>query len=157
MQRERQPVREPTGPRRSGEPLRLTEVHYRMWASFAGPAWLRRLLGDRNGLRLDAGGLSVRLGPWLVTTPLDNLAGAAVTGPYRPWRALGPHLSLADRGLTLGTTTERGVCLSFRGPVRGLDPWGLVRHPGLTVTVDEPELVAEVVNRIAGHGSSVTT
>lgn len=157
MQRERQPVREPTGPRRSGEPLRLTEVHYRMWARFAGPAWLRRLLGDRNGLRLDAGGLSVRLGPWLVTTPLDNLAGAAVTGPYRPWRALGPHLSLADRGLTLGTTTERGVCLSFRGPVRGLDPWGLVRHPGLTVTVDEPELVADVVNRIAGHGSSVTT
>ncbi|MEV6896515.1 hypothetical protein [Amycolatopsis sp. NPDC051372] len=152
MQRERQPVLETTEPRQSAEPPQFTEVHYRMWARFAGPAWLRRLLGDRNGLRLDAEGLSVRLGSWLVTTPLDNLAGARVTGPYRTWRALGPHLSFADRGLTLGTTTERGVCLGFRGPVRGLDPWGLVRHPSLTVTVDEPELVAEVVNRVADHG-----
>jgi len=32
--------------------------------------------------------------------------------------------------------------------VTGIDPWGRIRHPGLTVTVAEPELVAEAVNRI---------
>ncbi len=123
-------------------------VHYRLHADFAGPGWLHRLLGRRAGLDLDADGLRVRFGPWLVETPLSNLAGAEATGPYRAFRVFGVRLSLADRGLTFGTTTRGGVCLRFREPVRGLDPWGLVRHPGLTVTVSEPDLVAEAINRI---------
>ncbi|MET9000403.1 hypothetical protein [Amycolatopsis sp. Hca4] len=123
-------------------------VHYRLHADFAGPAWLHRILGPRAGLDLDAAGLRVRFGPWLVETPLSNLAGAEATGPYHPLRVLGPRLSLADRGLTFGTTTQGGVCLRFREPVRGIDPWGRIRHPGLTVTVSEPVLVAEAVNRI---------
>ncbi|SFW84367.1 hypothetical protein [Amycolatopsis australiensis] len=124
-------------------------VHHRLHAEFAVQVpWLRRALGARAGLELDADGLRVRFGPWRVTTPLSNVAGASVTGPYRAARVLGVRLSLADHGLTFGTTTEGGVCLRFREPVRGLDPWGLVRHPGLTVTVCEPDLVAEAVNRI---------
>ncbi|MEU5263927.1 hypothetical protein [Amycolatopsis sp. NPDC021455] len=124
-------------------------VHYRMHADFDVPfPWLRRVLGARSGLELDATGLRVRLGPWLVETPLSNLAGAEATGPYSVLRGLGVRLSLADRGLTFGTTTRGGVCLRFREPVAGIDPWGRIRHPGLTVTVAEPELVAEAVNRI---------
>ncbi|MGW4065200.1 hypothetical protein ACWEGE_43410 [Amycolatopsis sp. NPDC004747] len=129
-----------------GEPAVV--VHYRLHADFAGPAWLRRLLGPRAGLELDAAGLRVRFGPWLVETPLGNLAGAEATGPYRALRVFGVRLSLADRGLTFGTTTQGGVCLRFREPVRGIDPWGRLRHPGLTVTVSEPDLVAEAINRI---------
>lgn len=129
-----------------GEPTVV--VHYRLHADFAVKfRWLRRLLGARSGLELDAGGLRVRFGPWLVTTPLANIAGASATGPYRALRGLGVRVSLADRGLTFGTTTEGGVCLRFREPVPGLDPWGLLRHPGLTVTVCEPDLVAEAVNQ----------
>ncbi|WP_410565048.1 hypothetical protein [Amycolatopsis sp. cmx-4-61] len=131
----------------AGEPAVV--VHYRLHADFAvGSPWLRRALGPRTGLELDATGLRVRFGPWLVETPLSNLAGAEATGPYRAWRVFGVRLSLADRGLTFGTTTQGGVCLRFREPVRGLDPWGLLHHPGLTVTVSEPDLVAEAVNRI---------
>lgn len=123
-------------------------MHYRLHAEFAVKSVrLRRVLGPRSGLELDAGGLRVRLGPWVVTTPLSNIAGAEVSGPSSPLRGLGVRLSLADRGLTFGTTTDRGVCLRFHEPVRGLDPWGLVRHPGLTVTVSEPELVAEAIDR----------
>ncbi|WP_410673952.1 hypothetical protein [Amycolatopsis sp. cmx-4-68] len=130
-----------------GEPAVV--VHYRLHADFAlGHPWLRRVLGPPSGLDLDADGLRVRLGPWLVTTPLSNLAGAEVSGPFSPLRGLGVRLSLADRGLTFGTTTGRGVCLRFHEPVPGIDPWGLIRHPGLTVTVSEPDLVAEAVNRI---------
>ncbi|MFB9689257.1 hypothetical protein [Amycolatopsis plumensis] len=129
-----------------GEPAVV--VHYRLHADFAGPGWLRRIAGPGAGLELDAAGLRVRFGPWLVETPLSNLAGAEATGPYNALRVLGVRLSLADRGLTFGTTTAGGVCLRFREPVRGVDPWGLVRHPGLTVTVSEPDLVAEAINRI---------
>lgn len=131
---------------------RTVVVHHRLHADFAvGFPWLRRIVGPSSGLELDAAGLRVRFGPWLVETPLSNLAGAEATGPYHALRAFGVRLSLADRGLTFGTTTRGGVCLRFREPVRGLDPWGLLRHPGLTVTVAEPELVAEAVNRIVAE------
>ncbi|MGK3207170.1 hypothetical protein [Amycolatopsis sp. MEPSY49] len=127
-------------------------VHYRLHADFCVRfPRLRRALGAHSGLDLDADGLRVRFGPWLVTTPLGNIAGAEVSGPLSPVRALGVRLSLADRGLTFGTTTEGGVCLRFREPVRGIDPWGLVRHRGLTVTVCEPDLVAEAINRVVAE------
>jgi hypothetical protein len=87
-------------------------------------------------------------GPWRVVTTLDNIDDVTVTGPYAAWRVLGPpHLSLSDRGLTFATTTDKGVCVRFREPVAGIDPFGLVRHPGLTVTVQDPEHVAEVIDR----------
>lgn len=135
-----------TDPAAATEPAAV--VHYRLRAEFAVRfPLLRRALGPRSGLELDADGLRVRLGPWLVSTPLSNVAGAEASGPYNPLRGLGVRLSLADRGLTFGTTTEGGVCVRFHEPVPGIDPWGLIRHPGLTVTVAEPDLVAEAINR----------
>lgn len=96
--------------------------------------------------------LVARFGPWRVETPLANIASAEVTGPYAWFKVIGPaHLSVIDRGLTFATTNRRGVCLSFHEPVRGIDPLGLIRHPGLTVTVAEPHVLAELLDR-AGHG-----
>lgn len=84
--------------------------------------------------------LVVRFGPWSVVTPVDNIESAEVTGPFAWFKVVGPpHLSLRDQGLTFGTNHERGVCLRFREPVRGLDPVGIFRHPGLTLTVEDPE------------------
>jgi hypothetical protein len=37
------------------------------------------------------------------------------------------------------------VCLTFRDPVRGIDPIGLIRHPGLTVTVDDVDGLIEAL------------
>ncbi len=79
--------------------------------------------------------LLVRFGPWSVTTRLDNIVEATVSGPYAWYRAIGVRVSARDRGLTFGTNTQAGVCLRFRDPVRGLDPLGLVKHPGLTLTL----------------------
>ncbi|MCS7475607.1 hypothetical protein ACFFQW_26980 [Umezawaea endophytica] len=88
---------------------------------------------------------TARFGPWTVRTPLTNVVSASVGGPYRWWTAVGVRMSVSDRGLTFGSSTRSGVCLTFREPVRGIDPWGLIRHPGLTVTVARPEdLVADL-------------
>jgi hypothetical protein len=102
------------------------------------------------------GDLVARFGPWQVATPAENLGGATITGPYRTAKVAGPaHLSLADRGLTFGTSTDRGVCIRFRRPVRGIDPLGIVRHPALTVTVEDCEgLVRAVEQAERGSDSS---
>jgi hypothetical protein len=96
--------------------------------------------------------LEARFGPWTVRTPLDNVLAAEVTGPYAWPKVIGPaHLSLTDRGLTFGGNAERGVCIRFHRPVAGIDPLGLIRHPGLTVTVGDPEgLRAALDEHIAG-------
>lgn len=92
------------------------------------------------------GELRVRFGPWSVRTSLDNVEGAEVTGPYALPKVIGPaHLSLKDGGLTFATTTRRGVCIRFRDPVSGIAPFGLLKHPALTVTVAEPEHLVEAL------------
>lgn len=80
--------------------------------------------------------LRARFGPWRVRTSVDNIVGVETSGPYRMLTTIGPaHLSFADRGLTMATNGDRGVCIRFREPVPGLEPTGRIRHPGLTVTV----------------------
>lgn len=87
-----------------------------------------------------AGRLRVRFGPWLVDTPLTNVVTSHVTGPYSVIKTIGPaRLSAVDKGLTFATNNALGLCIHFRDPVRGLDSFGKVRHPGLTVTVDDVE------------------
>jgi hypothetical protein len=136
-------------------------VHYRLRAEFVIDQRFRlplALMGVRSsscGLELDHTGLRVDFGHWRVRTPVANIADAEVTGPYRAVKVLGARLSLADRGLTFGTSTDDGVCIAFHQPVRGIEPLGLLRHPSLTVTVTEPELLTGVLRRIAA-GSAAT-
>jgi hypothetical protein len=94
--------------------------------------------------------LVARFGPWTCETPLANVTSVQRTGPYRWWRAIGTRLSFTDRGATFGSTTAGGVCLCFAEPVPALDALGLLRHPGLTVTVaDLDGFVAAVERRLA--------
>jgi hypothetical protein len=84
-----------------------------------------------------------RFGLWRVTTPLSNIAGVAVTGPYAFWKTGGPaRLAVTDRGLTFATNGDRGLLITFKSPVRGLDPLGVIRHPELTVTVADVDGLA---------------
>jgi hypothetical protein len=101
-----------------------------------------RLFGVRPGrawIGIDAERLRVRFGFWRLETALANVESVSVTGPYRSaLRAIGPHISLKDRGISFCTNTERGVCVLFREPVPGRETAGLVRHPGLTATPADP-------------------
>ena len=104
------------------------------------PLGVRRHL---DGVTVEGDEVQATFGFLSVTTTIENIAVAEATGPYRWWRAVGPHLSLADRGLTFGTTDRGGVCLGFTTPVhRVIGPWD---HPGLTVTVADPARLVELV------------
>jgi hypothetical protein len=112
-----------------------------------------RIFGVHDGnseVVIDEVAFSARFGPWSVTTGLDNIAAAEVSGPYSPWKVAGPaHLSLSDGGLTFGSNATAGTCITFHTPVTGIDPLGLIRHRGLTVTVRDPLGLAEALSAIA--------
>ncbi|MFF5206076.1 hypothetical protein [Streptosporangium sp. NPDC000396] len=116
------------------------------------PAWRipLRLLGvtpARAFALVDDEELTVRFGPWVLRTPLSNVVEVTLTGPYTAWKAFGPRLSAADRGVTFGTNPRRGVCVRFRAPVPALVPGGLLTHPGATFTVAEPEELMKALRR----------
>lgn len=99
---------------------------------------------DRSVVEVSDLALSVRFGPFLTTTAWTNVADVTVTGPFRWFRVVGPHLSLEDRGVTYGTATDAGVCVTFHEPVSGLLGSRRV-HPGMTVTVADPGALADAV------------
>jgi hypothetical protein len=107
------------------------------------PIWGPLLVGPGfQGVTLtDDGRFVARYGVLRVDTPLTNVSGAHVTGPYRWWTAVGPRASLADDGLTFGTTNHGGVCVHFRRPVHRV--MGLRDHSALTVTVADRAGLAE--------------
>jgi hypothetical protein len=83
-----------------------------------------------------------RFGSREVSTPLGNISCIQRSGGYRWFKAIGIRGSLADGGLTFGSTTTQGVCVRFAEPIPALLP-GMRTHPGLTVTVaDADGLVA---------------
>jgi len=113
------------------------------------PARLAGVQPDRAFVEVTDDVVRARFGPWTVETERSNVASAVVSGPYSVPKTIGPaHLSFRDRGLTFATNSRAGVCLSFREPVRGMDPFGLLRHPGLTVTVEDPQGLAQLLDPI---------
>jgi hypothetical protein len=90
--------------------------------------------------------LDVRFGLWRVSTSLANISDVAVTGPYAFWKTAGPaRLAITDRSLTFATSGDRGVQISFRNPVGGIDLLGVIRHPELTVTVTDVRGLADLL------------
>jgi len=82
----------------------------------------------------------IRFGPWSMRFPRDEVAGVEESTDYVLVKVAGPpHLSFADKGVTFATNRQRGLCIRLRTPQRGIDPLGLIRHPGVTVTVADIE------------------
>lgn len=89
----------------------------------------------------------MRFGPWNLRTPVSNIASCERTGPFTIPKTAGPaHLSLADRGITFATNRDAGLCLRFAEPVSAIDPFGWIRHPAATVTVDRLDDLARAVS-----------
>ena len=99
---------------------------------------------DRRG---SSGVLEARFGLWTLRTPLSNVVGTSVTGPFSLPKTIGPpHISLSDRGLTFATCPDVGLCITFAHPVAAIEPLGVLRHPALTVTVADVHGLSEVLN-----------
>ena len=109
--------------------------------------WLFGITESRAVLTVNGRELTARFGRWLLSTTVDNVTSTSITGPFAYLKTAGPaHLSFADRGLTFATNGRTGVCLEFRKPVRGIDPFGLIRHPNLTVTVADTAGLVEILS-----------
>ncbi|MEX2550683.1 MAG: hypothetical protein WD638_10675 [Nitriliruptoraceae bacterium] len=90
-----------------------------------------------------------RFGRWEAHTSIANIRDVCITRGYRWYRAIGPRGSAADRGASFGTNTRAGVCVRFHTPIPALFGQRIL-HPGLTVTVADPEgLATEIDRRIA--------
>jgi hypothetical protein len=106
--------------------------------------------GVREGaawLRIDGDDLEVKFGFFGLSTTVGNVTGYQLSGDYKAYRAIGIRTSLKDRGVTFGSTTSRGLCVTFADPVPVKPGIGL-EHPGMTVTVDDVDgLAAEFERR----------
>ena len=101
------------------------------------PMWLGAgALPRRDGVTITDDRFVATFGVLRVSTPLDNISKAHVTGPYRWWTAVGPRLSFADDGLTFGTNSHAGLCVHFRNKIKRVV--GFRDHSALTVTVADP-------------------
>lgn len=133
---------------------RYAEVVDRQTFAFDFDPRYRRVLSlmgvtpSRAWVEVGDASFEVRFGPWRLRTATENLACTKITGPYRAFRGIGPHISLADRGLSFGSTTARGVCVLFHDPVPGPETLGLVKHPGLTVTVEDPDGLVDAIEDV---------
>jgi len=135
-------------------PPQLPPIDHRFGFKFELPvAAFSRLLGvndDNAFVHVHGDELTIRFGLWSLDTTLDNVADASVAGPYAIWKVAGPpRLSLFDRGVTFATTHTKGVCIRFVDPVPAALPHGLLPHPGVTVTVDDCDELARLLDRQA--------
>ena len=114
----------------------LTRFPFRFDPTYRRLARLFGVTPERAWVDLGEEELEARYGPWRVRTPRSNIAAAEVTGPYALLKTAGPaRLAITDRGLTFASNGDRGVCITFHSQVLGIDPFGRIRHPELTVTV----------------------
>lgn len=114
--------------------------------------WARlfAVVPTRSFVHVDDDGFEAVYGSWRVATVWSNVVEVTRTGPYEKWKIAGPaHLSVADRGITMAATTAGGVCLRLREPIPGIEPLGLIRHPGVTLGVADPDsFVRDVSDRL---------
>ena len=95
--------------------------------------------------------LRARYGRVQLSTELSNVKAVAITGPYRFLKTAGPaRLGVTDLGLTFASNGRRGVLISFHRRVPGIERLGLLRHGELTVTVENPEALAELLRAECG-------
>ena len=104
------------------------------------------IMPGTTGVEVTMDEVQIRFGLWRMTFDRDAVTEIEESGPYKYPKVIGPpHLSLRDRGITFATNTHRGVCLKLREPVRGIEPTGLLRHSGVTLTVQDVDGLVELL------------
>lgn len=124
-------------------PYDFDDRYRRIWRLFGARP-------DRDGVELsDDGRFVATYGRKRVDTPLGNVDGAHVTRDYRWFKAVGVRGSLADDGLTFGTTTRGGVCVHFHERVHR--QLGFRDHSAVTVTVEDLDGLVTALEAATGQ------
>lgn len=106
-----------------------------------------------SGVAVSARELTVRFGPWVLRTPVENIRSARVTRELPVLAAGGPpRVDPRTRGITMATTPHRGVKLQLREPVPGALPTERLRHPEIIVTVRDPEGLVALLDTLHRPG-----
>ncbi len=119
------------------------------------PTYLRanRLFGiapQNTWIDIDGRAIDAHFGRWRLHTTLANIRAVEITGPYRFIKTAGPaRLGITDLGITFATNRRRGVLLTFREKVPAIEPFGVLRHPELTVTVAEVDTFVKLIRERA--------
>jgi hypothetical protein len=135
-----------SGPGASSSAADRTRFAFRFTPPYRRAGRIFGVTPAKSWLEVGGGTLRARLGPWRLQTPLANISAVGITGPYAFLKTAGPaRLGITDRGLTFATNGDRGVLITFREPVPGIEPTGRLRHPELTVTVADVEGLASLL------------
>ena len=51
--------------------------------------------------------------------------------------------------MSFATNGDLAVCVRFHEPVKGIDPLGLIRHPGATLTVADPPALGAALEAVS--------
>jgi hypothetical protein len=114
----------------------VQRFEFRFTRSYRLAAWPFGITPQNAWVQIDDQHLLANYGPWRLSTTLANISRVAITGPYWFYRTAGSaRLGVTDGGLTFASNGEQGVLLSFRKRVPAIDPFKLIRHAELTVTV----------------------
>ena len=115
-------------------------------ASYRLPALAFGITPRTAWVRVQDDELRVVFGLWSLRTPLSNIAGAELSGGFSFIKTAGPaHFSFSDRGVTFATNPDRALCVKFHQPVPAIDPTRMIKHPGATLTVADPEGLARAL------------
>jgi len=88
----------------------------------------------------------VRFGRWSMDLERADIASVEVTGPFWLPKVAGPaRLSFADGGVTFATNRQEGVCITLVHPRPAIEPFGVLRHGSVTVTVDDCDGLARLL------------
>ena len=115
-------------------------------ASYRLPALAFGITPLTASVRVEDDELRVRYGLWSMRTPLRNIASAELSGDFTYLKTAGPpHLSFGDRGVSFTTNGDRALCVQFHTPVPAIEPTRLIKHPGATLSVADPEGLAHAL------------
>jgi len=126
-----------------GPPEVVREFDFAFSPTYAAAARPFGITAATTSVEVGPHWLFVRYGPWKLLTPRTNVVAAHVTGDFSFIKTAGPpHLSMSDRGVSMTSNGDRALCLEFAQPVTAIDTTGVIRHPGATLAVADPEGLA---------------
>lgn len=136
----------------SHDPAPVTRRYdFRFAPSYRVAALVFGVMPSTAWVTLGPQGLGVRFGLWRLDTDLGNIVKAEPSGGFGWLRTAGPaHLSFADRGVTFATNGDAAVCVRFRTPVAAIDPTRTIKHPGATMTVEDPHAFLDHLATLLG-------